>query len=90
MGRVHADQDFEEDRQRADATLLAVLRESLAASPRGIETFLVTQFGQPFASSNSFGNWFDRRVAMAIGRLGGTENVRPIPNPVAGVGKKTE
>ena len=45
--------------------VLDVLRESLAATPHGIETFLVTIYGKPFASGNSFGNWFKDRCAEA-------------------------
>ena len=45
--------------------LLDVLRASLAATPHGFETFLVTMYGKPFSSSNSFGNWFEKRVIEA-------------------------
>ena len=45
--------------------LLDVLRDSIAATAHGIDAFLVTAFGKPFASGNSFANWFEKRVAEA-------------------------
>ena len=45
--------------------LLDVLRESIAATPHGLQTLLVTGYGKPFSSSNSFGNWFKDRGAEA-------------------------
>ena len=45
--------------------LLDVLRASLAATPHGLATFLVTTHGKPFASGASFGNWFKDRVTEA-------------------------
>lgn len=45
--------------------LLDVLRQSIAATPHGLQTLLVTGYGKPFSSSNSFGNWFKDRGAEA-------------------------
>ena len=45
--------------------LLDVLRQSIAGTPHGLQTLLVTGYGKPFSSSNSFGNWFKERGAEA-------------------------
>lgn len=45
--------------------LLEVLRVSINATTHGLKTYLVTGYGKPFSSSNSFGNWFKDRVAEA-------------------------
>ena len=40
------------------------LRAAIDATPAGVETFLVTNFGKPF-TSDGFGNWFRRRCDEA-------------------------
>jgi integrase len=45
--------------------LLDALKASMNATPHGLKTFMVTGYGKPFTSSNSFGNWFKDRVAQA-------------------------
>jgi integrase len=45
--------------------LLDVLRDSLAATAHGIETFLITTHGKRHASGDSFANWFKDRVVEA-------------------------
>jgi integrase len=47
------------------APLLEPLRESIEATPTPTLTFLNTEFGTPFASVNSFGNWFRKRCKEA-------------------------
>lgn len=44
--------------------VLDVLRDTIAATPHGIETYLVTQYGKPW-SPNGFGNWFRDRCDEA-------------------------
>ena len=41
------------------------LAATIAASPSGHLTFLVTQWGKPFSSPNSFGSWFRERCNEA-------------------------
>jgi integrase len=52
------------NRNRTPVTIeipvLQALKETLAATPTGGLTFLITQFGRPF-TANGFGNWFRRR-----------------------------
>ena len=47
------------------APLLAPLRASIEATDTGDLHFLVTEFGTPFKSSDSFGNWFRKRCIEA-------------------------
>jgi integrase len=47
------------------APLLEPLRTSIEATPSPALTFLVSEFGTPFRSSNSFGNWFAKRCIEA-------------------------
>ena len=44
--------------------VLPCLRETLAKTPHGLQTFLVTSFGKPFAIAG-FGNWFRERCDEA-------------------------
>ena len=44
--------------------VLPVLRDTLAATAHGIETYLVTQYGKPFSAAG-FGNWFKDRCREA-------------------------
>jgi integrase len=44
--------------------LLPPLRQSIAATPTGDLTFIVTEFGKAF-TSNGFGNWFRKRCEEA-------------------------
>jgi len=44
--------------------LLDVLRQTLAATPHGAKTFLVTAYGKPFAVAG-FGNWFKDKCRLA-------------------------
>lgn len=48
-----------------DIPVISALREIIDASPTGDLAFLVTEFGQPFKSSKSFGNWFKKRCKEA-------------------------
>jgi len=48
-----------------DVPVISALREIIDASPTGDLTFLITEFGQPFKSSKSFGNWFKKRCVEA-------------------------
>ena len=41
------------------------LRAILDASPTGDMTYLVTEFGKPFRSGNSFATWFAKAVKRA-------------------------
>ena len=50
---------------KIDVPVIDALREIIDASPTGDLTFLVTEFGQPFKSSKSFGNWFKKRCVEA-------------------------
>ena len=56
-----------EDSSEAIATFTALppLVEAIEATATGKETFLVTEWGEPFASGNSFGNWFRDRCEEA-------------------------
>ncbi len=45
--------------------ILPELREVLDATPSGHLTYLVTEFGKPYATPKSFGNWFKRQCVMA-------------------------
>ena len=48
-----------------DVPVIDALRQIIDVSPTGDMNFLVTQFGQPFRSSKSFGNWFKKRCKEA-------------------------
>jgi len=50
---------------KIDIPVIDELATILEASPVGEMTFLVTQFGHPFASSKAFGNWFKKRCVEA-------------------------
>jgi integrase len=45
--------------------ILPELRQVLDATPSGHLTYLVTEFGKPYASAKAFGNWFKRQCVMA-------------------------
>lgn len=48
------------------APVLPPLAEAIAAMPPSLElTFILTEFGRPFSSVNSFGNWFRKRCKTA-------------------------
>lgn len=70
FGRQHIRGDIFEYRSvktsvEVIAPVLEPLRESIEATSAGRMTFLVTEFGTPFTSSNSFGNWFRKRCREA-------------------------
>lgn len=70
MGRQHVkDGWMHVIQQKTDADLqlpiLDELRRIIDTSPTGDLTYLVTKHGQPFKSSNSFGNWFRLRCNEA-------------------------
>lgn len=70
MGRQHVkDGWMHVTQQKTDADLqipiLDELHRIIDASPTGDLTYLVTKYGQPFKSSNSFGNWFRLRCDEA-------------------------
>ena len=48
-----------------DVPVIDEHRKIIDASPTGDMNFLVTEFGQPFKSSKSFGNWFKKRCKEA-------------------------
>ena len=56
MDRFHAQEDEKKTGKTLSLPLLDVLRDAICATPHGLETFLVTQYGKPF-SSNGFGGW---------------------------------
>jgi integrase len=45
--------------------ILPQLRGSIDATPSGHLSYLVTEFGRPYATAKSFGNWFKRQCVMA-------------------------
>lgn len=45
--------------------ILAPLRRAIDACPSGHMIYLVTEFGGPFASGDSFANWFKKRCVEA-------------------------
>lgn len=45
--------------------ILPILAETIEATPSGHLSYLVTEFGRPFSTAKSFGNWFKRRCREA-------------------------
>lgn len=55
--------------------IFPILRRSIDAAPTGDLTFLVTTFSRPFASAESFGNWFGK-ICKAAGVPGRAHGLR--------------
>jgi hypothetical protein len=73
-----------------DAPLLEPLRASIeAVGESGQMTFLLTEFGTPFASVNSFGNWFRKRCKEA-GVPGRAHGIRKASATIAAENSATD
>lgn len=63
-GRKWFSQEQEKTGMYAEFPVSPVLLDAIAATPTGIKTFLVNQYGKPF-SKEGFGNWFRKRCDEA-------------------------
>ena len=80
FGRQHVRKGWghyrsQKTRIEVDFPMLAPLSASIDAAPTGDLTFLITEYGRPFSSSASFGNWF-RKQCTAAGIPGRAHGLR--------------